>query len=357
MSSDADDPVPVGPGGLCRLLGIRYPIIQDGMGPYGTAGLAAAVSSAGGLGTVSIPGLAIDPAEARTRLRAELDAAAERTERPFAVNIPVGVGSTGAVLPITDAYVAASLDARKADPAMAERLVACITSAGFSEVHGRLLQEAGMVHVHKVGAVRHARKAAAAGVDVLIASGSEMGGHTHEHPVHTMVLAPQVIEAVDVPVVVSGGIHSGRGLAAALAMGAAGVAMGTRFVATVENEWHPAYKRAIVEAAEWSDRLMPGVYGPIRVLAGPGADDLLARARSWAGSDQELSVWKEQRIVSAMRDGDVEDGVVLAGQCAAAIDDVVSVFELLPRMMREAASLLLRASRTVAVEAQDDAGP
>src|SRR5438270_725125 len=97
-----------------------------------------------------------------------------------------------------------------------------------------------------------------AGVDVVIASGYEMGGHTHARPVHTMVLAPQVIDAVEVPVVVSGGIHDGRGLAAALAMGAAGVGMGTRFIATLENDWHPAYKKAIVDAAEWQDVVFPG---------------------------------------------------------------------------------------------------
>src|ERR1051326_1179304 len=98
-------------GDLCTLLGIRYPIVQDGMGPYSTARLAAAVSSAGGMGTVSIPGLNLEPKEAAHRLRAELEAAAARTERPFAVNIPVGVDSSGVVLPITDAYLAAAIEA------------------------------------------------------------------------------------------------------------------------------------------------------------------------------------------------------------------------------------------------------
>lgn len=332
------------PAELCRLLGIRYPIIQDGLGTFGTAGLAAAVSSAGGLGTVSIPGLALEPEVARRRLRAELDAAASRTDRPFAVNIPVGVDRTGTVLPVTSAYVEAALEARRADAAMAGRLVACITSAGFSEPHSRMIRAAGMVHLHKVGALRHARKAAGAGVDVVIASGAEMGGHTHERAVHTMVLAPQVIAAVDVPVVVSGGVYDARGLAAALAMGAAGVAMGTRFVATVENEWHPAYKQAVVDAAEWSDVLLPGVYGPMRGLANAGAEHVRERAASWTGPEHELAVWKEARVVAAMRDGDVEDGIVLAGQCAAAIVGVVSVFDLLPAMANGAAALLERAA-------------
>lgn len=332
------------PADLCRRLGIRYPIIQDGLGPFGTAPLAAAVSSAGGLGTVSIPGMGLEPDVARRRLRAELDAAASRTERPFAVNIPVGVDRSGTVPPMTGAYVEAALEARRANAAMAGRLVACITSAGFSEPHSRLIREAGMVHLHKVGAVRHARKAAAAGVDVVIASGAEMGGHTHEHAVHTMVLAPQVIAAVDVPVVVSGGVYDSRGLAAALAMGAAGVAMGTRFVATLENEWHPAYKQAVVDAPEWSDVLVPGIYGPMRGLANRGVERVRERAASWTGPEHEFAAWKEALVVAAMRDGDVEDGIVLAGQCAAAIDGVVSVFDLLPAMVDGAAALLEQAA-------------
>jgi NAD(P)H-dependent flavin oxidoreductase YrpB (nitropropane dioxygenase family) len=333
-----------GPGDLCARLGIRYPIIQDGLGPYGTAALSAAVSSAGGLGTVSIPGLSLEAPEAKRRLRAELDEVASRTGAPFAVNVPVGVDPAGAVLPITDAYIDAAVEARRTDEGMAARLVACITSAGFSADRSRRIRDAGMLHLHKVGAVRHARKAAAAGVDMVVASGAEMGGHTHERPVHTMVLAPQVIAAVDVPVIVSGGIFDGRGLAAAVAMGAAGVAMGTRFVATVENEWHPAYKRAVVEAGEWSDVLVPGIYGPMRVLDGPGTRALRERVASWTGSAAGFASWKEERVVAAMRDGDVEGGIVLAGQCASAIGDVVSVHDLLPAMAREAAALLALAS-------------
>jgi NAD(P)H-dependent flavin oxidoreductase YrpB (nitropropane dioxygenase family) len=331
-------------GDLCTLLGIRYPIIQDGMGPYSTARLAAAVSTAGGLGTVSIPGLNLEPQEAAHRLRAELEAAAARTERPFAVNIPVGVDSSGVVLPITDAYLAAAIEARRDDAVLARQLVACITSAGFSAEASASVRDAGMVHLHKVGAVRHARKAADAGVDVVIASGSEMGGHTHERAVHTMVLAPQVIAALDIPVVVSGGIYDARGLAAALAMGAAGVAMGTRFAATVENDWHPAYKQAIVAAGEWSDTLVPGIYGPMRVLANAGAADIRARVAAWSGSAADLGSLKEGRVVEAMRNGAVEEGLVLAGQCAAAIHEIVSVEDLLPGMVHKAASLLAGAA-------------
>ncbi|MGH2689058.1 MAG: nitronate monooxygenase [Actinomycetota bacterium] len=159
-----------------------------------------------------------------------------------------------------------------------------------------------------------------------------------------MVLAPQVIAAAGVPVVVSRGIHDARGMAAALAMGAAGIAMGTRFVATLENEWHPAYRQAVVEAGEWSDVLLPGIYGPLRALANRGAVTTRERAAGWTGPESELAAWREARVVAAMRDGDVEDGIVLAGQCAAAIGSVVSVHDLLPAMAREAGELLERAA-------------
>jgi NAD(P)H-dependent flavin oxidoreductase YrpB (nitropropane dioxygenase family) len=314
------------------------------MGPFSTAALAAAVSDAGGLGTVSIPGMLLEPAEAERRMRAEIDRTASSTDRGFAVNVPVGFGPDGETLLPIAAYLKAVLDARR-DPAIGPRLVACITSAGLppprlvSSMH-----DAGLLHLHKVGAVRHARRAAEMGVDAVIASGFEMGGHTHARPVHTMVLAPQVIDTVEVPVVVSGGIHDGRGLAAALAMGAAGVGMGTRFIATVENDWHPAYKQAIVDAAEWGDVVFPGFFGPIRGLRNAGSLRLAELIASGEVDEEGLLAWKEKRVVAAQHDGDVDGGLILAGQCAAAIHDIVGVQELLEGMVGQASKLLAAAA-------------
>ena len=333
---------------LCNLLGIRHPIVQDGMGPFSTAVLAAAVSDAGGLGTVSIPGMLLGPDEAERLMRAEIDRTASLTDRGFAVNVPVGFGPDGEPLPPTAAYLKAVIDARR-DPAIGARLVACLTSAGLpppqlvSSMH-----DAGLLHLHKVGAVRHARKAVDAGVDTVIASGFEMGGHMHARPVHTMVLAPQVLGSVEVPVVVSGGIYDGRGLAAALAMGAAGVAMGTRFVATSENDWHPAYKQAIVDAAEWQDVVFPGFYGPLRGLRNAGSARLAELLASGELDEEGIADWKEERVVAAQRDGDVDGGLIIAGQCAAAIHDIVGVRDLLEGMVREASDLLAAAGRLAA---------
>ena len=330
---------------LCDMLGMSHPIIQDGMGPFSTAALAAAVSEAGGLGTVSIPGMLLGPADAERLMRAEIDRTASLTNRGFAVNVPVGFGPDGEPLPPTAGYLKAVLDARR-DAATGARLVACITSAGLpppglvSSMH-----DAGLLQLHKVGAVRQARRAVEAGVDAVIASGFEMGGHTHARPVHTMVLAPQVLDSVDVPVVVSGGIYDARGLAAALAMGAAGVAMGTRFIATRENDWHPAYKQAIVDAAEWDDVIFPGFYGPVRGLRNAGSVRLAELVASGELDDDGLATWKEDRVVAAQRGGDVDDGLVIAGQCAAAIHGIVGIHDLLAEMVRGASALLAAAGR------------
>lgn len=332
---------------LCELLGIRLPIVQDGMGPFQTGALAAAVSAAGGLGTVSMPGMTKEPAEGARLLRDQIEQVARLTDAPFAVNVPVGYATGGEVLPVTEAYIAEAIAVRGEGGPVGRQLRAVTTSAGFAGDYTRRLHEAGLVHLAKVGALRHAQKAVANGADVVIASGYEMGGHTHEHPVHTMVLAAEVIGAVDVPVLVSGGIFDGRGLAAVLAMGGAGVAMGTRFIATVENDWHPAYKERIVAANEWSDVLFPGVYGPARGLASAGVDRLRAMAADPAVDEATLTAWKDRAMITAQRDGEVDAGLLPAGQCAAAIDRIESVAELLPAMVQQARALLAAAQQAL----------
>jgi NAD(P)H-dependent flavin oxidoreductase YrpB (nitropropane dioxygenase family) len=328
---------------LCAMLGIRYPVVQDGMGPFRTGRLAAAVSGAGGLGTVSIPGMTVDPAEGARLLRRQIEEATGLTDGPVAVNVPVGFASTGDVLPVTEAYIAEAIAVRSEGGKAGRQLVAVTTSAGFAGSYSARLHEVGLVHMHKVGALRHARKAADAGADVVIASGYEMGGHTHEHPVHTMVLAAQVIPALQIPVLVSGGIFDGRGLAAALAMGAAGVAMGTRFIATEENDWHEAYKQRIVAATEWSDVVFPGVYGPARGLDSAGVRRLQAMVDAGETSESELTRWKDEAMIRAQRDGDVDEGLLPAGQCAGAISGIVPVGRLVPEMVEQARALLAAA--------------
>lgn len=330
-----------------RLIGIDHPVVQEGLGPFRTAKLAAAVSDAGGLGTVSMPGMPVDiDAGART-FREHIEEAASLTDRPFAVNIPVGVDHNGEVLPFTDTYINTVLAAREADETLARQLRVMTTSAGFPGPYIQAVKDAGMIHQHKVGSTRQAVKSADAGIDVVIAAGFEMGGHAPSKAVHTFVLVPSITEAVDVPVLLTGGARDGRGLAAALAMGADGVAMGSRFIVSHENsDWHPNYVQALRDSQEGDDVAFDGVYGPCRGLRNNASEKLLARGGHGPnGSDEQLSEvelmrWKIESMQLSQTEGDIENGLVLAGQVSSALTDLIHVAEFVPAMAEEAADIL-----------------
>jgi enoyl-[acyl-carrier protein] reductase II len=324
-----------------RLVGIEHPIVQEGLGPYRTSKLAAAVSQAGGLGTVSMPGMPEDLREGARTFRAHIDECAALTDKPFAVNIPVGVDAHGQVVEFTDVYIRAVLDARRADSALAAQLTVLTTSAGFPGAYVGMIKDAGLVHQHKVGSTRQAVKAADAGVDVVIAAGFEMGGHAPAAGVHTFVLVPRVTESVDVPVVLTGGARDGRTLAAALCMGADAVALGTRFILAEENsDWHPAYLQALLDAKEGDDVAFNGVYGPCRGLRNAASEELLVAQSDPDADPVELIRHKIASMARAQTEGDVEHSLVMTGQVAGAIDDVIRVAEFIPNMAEEAAKVL-----------------
>ncbi|HVV11275.1 nitronate monooxygenase family protein [Amycolatopsis sp.] len=325
-----------------RLTGIEHPIVQEGLGPFRTPKLAAAVSEAGGLGTVSMPGMPEDIAAGARTFREHIEECAGLTDRPFAVNIPVGVDSNGDVLPFTDSYIRTALEARKADPALERQLRVLTTSAGFPGDYIALVKDAGMIHQHKVGSTRQAVKAAEAGVDVVIAAGFEMGGHAPSKAVHSFVLVPNVTEAVDVPVLLTGGARDGRGLAAALTLGAEGVAMGTRFItSTANSDWHPAYIQALLDAKEGDDVAFDGVYGPCRGLRNAASQRLVDAHEDGAAVDPvALTRWKIESMQRAQTEGDTENSLVMTGQVASAITDLIDVAEFVPRMAGDAAGIL-----------------
>ena len=334
------------PRELCERLGTRYPIIQDGMGPAPTTALAVAVSTAGGLGTVSTPGIMTPGPEVRILLRERIEEVASQADGVFAVNVPVGTTADGSILEATDACIMEAVAIKGEGGVTAEKLVAVTTSAGFAGDYTDRIKDAGLVHIHKVGSVKHAMKAARNGTDVIIASGYEAGGHTHLNPVHTMVLAPQVIAALEIPVVVAGGIVDGRGLAGVLGMGGSGVSMGTRFIATFEHEWCEAYKQRIVDSPEWGDRVWPGVYAPCRGLDSQAIEDLKEVMRT--RTEHEISMWKEERTIASQIHGDLT-GFIPAGQGAAAIHELLTVSELIEGMVTEAQALLRSASEAASV--------
>ncbi|MGE0502043.1 MAG: NAD(P)H-dependent flavin oxidoreductase [Rhizobiaceae bacterium] len=326
-----------------KLVGVDHPVMQEGLGPHKTVKLAAAVSNAGGLGTVSIPSIAEEPGKGAAILHGYIEEACALTDKPFAVNIPVGVDKTsGEVLPFSAAYVTAVVEAVR-DAEIAKRLRVITTSAGPPTAARKLIGDSGLIHVHKVGGTRQAIRAEKEGVDMLIASGYEAGGHTHSRPVHTFILGPSVTEAVSIPVILAGGLRDGRTLAAALALGADAGAMGTRFVASHDNpDWHPAYGQRIIDAREGDDTLFQAIYGPSRVLHSRGLDELVEVIQRGDKDVIELTRLKDIALVAGQRDGDMDAGLLPAGQVSGAINDLIHVAEFIPGIVREAIAVMDR---------------
>ena len=324
------------------LLGIAHPVLQEGLGPYKTVALAAAVSNAGGLGTVSIPGISEEPRAGAAKLRGYIEEACALTDQPFAVNIPVGTDKHGNVPPFSAAYVQAVVDAAK-DREIAKRLRVITTSAGAPGGARKMIEGSGLIHIHKVGGTRQAMRAVADGVDMLIASGYEAGGHTHARPVHTFVLGPSVTEAVNCPVILAGGVRDGRGLAAALAMGAEAVALGTRFVASRDNpDWHPNYAARILAAQEGEDILFQALYGPSRVLPSRAIAELAEFEHRAHVTEEDLTRFKDERLIAGQRDGDMEGGILPCGQVAGALTELIDVAAFIPAMVAEAIAVMAR---------------
>ena len=328
-----------------KLVGVRYPVMQEGLGPYKTVYLAAAVANAGGLGTISIPGITEEVGRGAALLRGYIEEACALTDGKLAVNVPVGTDkATGQVLPFSAAYVTAVVEATR-DPEIAKRLCVITTSAGAPGAARRLIEPSGLLHFHKVGGTKQALRAEQDGVDAIIASGYEAGGHTHSRPVHTFILVPSVAEAVSIPVILTGGARDGRSLAIALAMGADAVAFGTRFVACHDNpDWNPAFAQRILDASEGEDVVFSAIYGPSRALPSDGLKELAALIG--AGTDNDtLTRFKDARLIEAQRDGNMRGGILPAGQISGAINDMIDVAAFVPGVVAEAAAILRGLSR------------
>ncbi|WP_207229575.1 NAD(P)H-dependent flavin oxidoreductase [Ktedonosporobacter rubrisoli] len=240
-----------------ELVGIRYPIVQGGLSHLSFAELAAAVSNAGGLGQIGCACFAT-PEE----LRADIQKARRLTEQPFGVNFPIGH------IPL-ESFL---------DAALAEEPAVISITGGNPEALLRRIQQSGVAvsTMVLVAGVRAARKAEALGADAVIAVGVEGGGHLGRDDIGTMVLTPRIVESVKIPVLASGGIADGRGLAAALALGAEGIELGTRFVAVQESNAHTNYQQALIAAKETDTLVIERALGrPARVLKGRLAEEIL----------------------------------------------------------------------------------
>lgn len=288
------------------------------------AELAAAVSNAGGLGTVvpsaGLPASGGDPVE---NLRQHIRRAKELTDKPIGVNIP--------------------LDRRQSreycEVAIAEKANVAISSAGNPALYTRMMKDGGLKVLHVVASVRHARSAEAAGVHGVVAEGYEAGGHNGLDELPTFVLVPQVADAVKAPVVAAGGIADTRGLLAALLLGADGVQMGTRFLATTECMAHPKLKQAIVDAPDTGTVIVMRKLGVTRSIKTAMTQKYL-EAEARGASIEELKQLRFGRARIGLLEGDFDNGDASCGASAGMIQDIVSAEEVVKRIMADVPRVL-----------------
>ncbi|MCQ2500274.1 MAG: enoyl-[acyl-carrier-protein] reductase FabK [Lachnospiraceae bacterium] len=301
---------------LTTLLGIEYPIIQGGMAWVAEHRLAAAVSEAGGLGLI---GAANAPAE---WVRDEIRKAKELTDKPFGVNIML-------MSPYADEVAKVVAE---------EKVKVVTTGAGNPGKYMTMWKEAGIKVIPVVASVALAKMMVKAGADAVVAEGTESGGHIGETT--TMVLVPQVVDAVKVPVIAAGGIADGRGIAAAFMLGASGVQMGTRFVATQDAVVHENYKNYIVKAKDIDTRVTGRSGGhPVRVLRNEATKKYLDMEKAGA-TFEELEMLTVGGLRKAVTEGDVRTGSVMSGQIAGMIKDIPTCKEVMETLVAETDALL-----------------
>jgi NADH:quinone reductase (non-electrogenic) len=311
---------------ITEMFAIEHPIIQGGMHYVGFAELAAAVSNAGGLGIIT--GLTQKTPEL---LAKEIAKCREMTDKPFGVNLTFL--PTFAKPPYPE-YIRAIIEGG----------VKIVETAGRNpEPYLPALKAAGIQVIHKCTSVRHSLKAEAIGCDAVSVDGFECGGHPGEDDVPNFILLPRAAEELKIPFVASGGMADGRSLVAALALGADGINMGTRFIATKEAPVHDNVKQAIVAASELDTRLiMRSLRNTERVLMNEGVERILAVEREKGAALQISDIYEKVAGIypKVMTEGDMQAGAWSCGMVAGLIHDVPSCRELIDRIMSEADRLI-----------------
>lgn len=302
--------------GITSVLGIKYPIIQGGMGNISNAALTAAVSEAGGLGTIGAGTMSADEVE---KIIVETKA---RTSKPFSVNVALSVSPNAVeVLRLT----------------VKHQVPVVTLSAGNPASFIPKLHEAGIKVIAVVASVKQAKKAEAAGADILVAEGYEAAGINSNLETTTLALIPQIVQQVNIPVAAAGGIGDGKGLAAMLALGASGVQMGTRFIATREAPFHEAYKQKLLQATDHETVIVGRSVGRIRrLLNTPYAEKLLEAEKQGITADEFAELTSEELHKKGALEGNAERGFMNGGQVSGLISDIPTVQELLDRMVKEA---------------------
>ena len=308
---------------ITKLLGIEYPIIQGGMAWVAEHHLAAAVSEAGGLGLI---GGANAPAEV---VRNEIREPRKLTSKPFGVNVMLMSPHAEDIAKVV----------------VEEGIKVVTTGAGSPEKYMKMWKEAGIVVIPVVASVALARRMERTGADAVVAEGTESGGHIGEAT--TMTLVPQVVDAVNIPVIAAGGIADGRGLAASLMLGAKAVQMGTRFVVADESIVSEAYKDRIIAAKDIDSAVTGRSHGhPVRSLRNAMTREY-SKLEAEGKSFEELEYLTLGTLRKAVMEGDIVHGTVMAGQIAGLVSKKQSAKEIIDEIMSEATNLLKNAGSLV----------
>ncbi len=310
---------------ICKLFGTRTPIVQAGMVWVSGGKLAAAAANAGALGIVGAGSMKLD------LLRHHILKAQALSTQPIGVNLPLLYHGV-------EEQISLALE-------LGIRIF--FTSAGSPKKYTPMLKKEGCVVVHVTSTPDLAKKCEDAGVDAVVAEGFEAGGHNGRDEITTMVLIPEVVDAVKIPVIAAGGIGDGRAIAAAIALGAQGVQIGSRFAATVESSAHEQFKQAIVAATPTSTMLAMRKLVPVRLLKNKFYEEITSLEERCAPSEEINQHLGKGRAKAGMLDGDMSEGELEIGQISGLIKDIPTCLELMTRLEKEYRQTVGRLAGTI----------
>ena len=298
---------------ITQLFNIQYPIIQGGMIWNSGYKLASAVSNAGGLGLIGAGSMYPDV------LREHIQKCKKATEKPFGVNVPMLYPNIEEIINII----------------VEEGVKIVFTSAGNPKTWTSFLKEKGIIVVHVVSSSKFALKAQEAGVDAVVAEGFEAGGHNGREETTTLTLIPMVKKNISIPLIAAGGIATGKGMLAAMVIGADGVQMGSRFAASVESSAHENFKKTIVEVQEGDTQLTLKELAPVRLIKNKFYNDLQELYSQCPTPEQLKTLLGRARAKRGMFEGDLVEGELEIGQIAGLIDDIVPVAQIIAEVIAE----------------------
>ncbi len=310
---------------ITELFNIEYPIIQAGMVWVSGWKLASAVSNCGGLGLIGAGSMKPE------LLREHIQKCKNATNKPFGVNIPIQRGDAEKLVEVT----------------VEENIKIVFTSAGSPKRFINVLKENGVTVVHVVPSVKFGLKAEEAGCDAVVGEGFEAGGHNGLDEITTIALIPQLVDKLNIPVIAAGGIADGRGIVAALSLGAEGVQIGTRFAATVESSAHPVYKQKVVEAEDNSTVLTLKKIGPVRLIKNDFAYRALKAEMNGWDEEKLKELLGKKREMQGIFEGDEKEGELEAGQSSGLIHEILPVKDLFQKLLDEIVEVQKRNNRII----------